>query len=113
MGVSNYTPGDRPAIVWSAVTEEYEMLSCSSGFSINGYVFKCFKFSHRSHFRDASSVSRYGLCADIWSVWRSLRQEAPSDNYTDFKRTSTNYNQTLRTLKESLVSNNLGLWAQK
>ncbi|KAI6192214.1 Double-stranded RNA-specific editase Adar-like isoform X2 [Aphelenchoides bicaudatus] len=94
----NYTPGERPAIVWNAVTEEYELLSCSSGFSLNG---------------DALSVSRYGLCADIWTVWRSLRQEAPSDNYTDFKRTSANYNQTLRTFKENLVSNNLGLWAQK
>lgn len=36
LGVNNYTPGDRPAIVWNAVNEEFEMLSCSSGFSING-----------------------------------------------------------------------------
>jgi len=98
LGITEYQIGERPAVVWNAVNEEYELLSCSSGFAVNG---------------DATSVSKYGLCVDIWSVWRSLRQEAPSDNYTDFKRTSTSYNQTLRSLKENLVSNNLGLWAQK
>lgn len=98
LNAGNYSPGDRPAVVWNAVTEEYEVLSCSSGVLING---------------GASSISKHGLCENIWSVWKSFRQEAPSNNYTDFKRSSADYNQTLRSLKENLVSNHFGLWVQK
>jgi len=95
---STYSPGDRPGIVWNAVTSEFETLNCSTGLTLDG---------------NSSNISRCGLYTDLCDIWAQFSRDPLPVNYAKIKQASLEYQHNLQRLKEVLAKNNLGMWLRK